>query len=249
MKYFLINPLFYLLLFIVIYIVWGKTKWNIKTKRRFGIIFLALLYISTTPFLANYLASKLENKFPPIIASKLDKRVAYKIVILGAGHEDNDSLPATTLLNATSRARLVEAIRIKNYLPNGTIHTSGFAGSKKHPTALIMKKACIEVGIDSTLITCQIQPNNTEEEAKIFATKYYSPGIKTILVTSASHMHRAKAWFNSYNVPVITAPCDYLVFKENSISIKDFMPSFSNWSYYERVVKEYVGYWFVTKNK
>jgi uncharacterized SAM-binding protein YcdF (DUF218 family) len=249
LKYFLINPLFYFLLFIVIYFVWGKTKWSLKTKRMLGIIFLVFLYISTTPFLANFLASKLENRFSPIIASKLDKRVAYKIVILGAGHEDNDSLPATTLLNATSRARLLEAIRIKNYLPNSTLHTSGFAGSKKHPTAIIMKKACIEMGIDSSLITSQIEPSNTEEEAKIFASKYYSPETKTILVTSASHMYRAKASFNSYNVPVITAPCDYLVFKDNSISIKDFIPSFSNWNYYERVVKEYLGYWFVTKNK
>jgi uncharacterized SAM-binding protein YcdF (DUF218 family) len=215
----------------------------------FGIVFLLFLYISTTPFLANYLASKLENRFSPIIASKLDKRVTYKIVILGSGHEDNDSLPATTLLNATSRARLLEAIRIKNYLPNCTLHTSGYAGSKKYPTALIMKKACIEIGIGSKLITSQIEPRNTKEEAKIYASKYYSPENKTILVTSASHMYRAKAWFNSYNVPVITAPCDYLVFKENSISIKDFIPSFSNWDYYQRVLKEYVGFWLLTKNK
>lgn len=245
MAYFYIHPPFYAFVFIAFYLLYVKKRFTKKQKRIYLGIGFVFFYTISTQFTLDFFASKIENKYPPISLSKLDKKSAYQIVILGAGYEEDVEFPATSKLNHIARARLLEGLRLYTNLPNSLIITSGYGGVYSNSTAKIMKDALVELGVSSDRIKMQETPVNTKEEAFYFKKHYSSQSKSTIIVTSALHMRRSKAWFNLAGVNVLTSSCDFQIHKDSPKSIFYFIPSTENWIYTEKIAKEYLGYLFV----
>ncbi len=245
MSYFYIHPPFYALLFLVVYFVWVRKRFLKQQKRLFFIISGLFFYTISTRFTLDFFASRIEDQFPPIEISKLDKSSDYQILILGAGYDEDNDFPSTSKLNNIARARLLEGFRIYKKLPHAIIITSGYGGYYSKSTAKVMRDALIELGVKNNKIRLQESPVNTKEEAYFFKKHFSFESRKTIIVTSALHMKRAKAWFDLLHLQVITASCDYQIHKETEKNIFYYLPSTENWILAEKIGKEYLGYLFV----
>jgi len=243
--YFYIHPPFYALLFIVVYFFYIRKKCTKKQKRLFLLITVIFFYTISTKCTLDIFASRIENQFPPIELSKLDKNKEYQILILGAGYDEDRGFPSTSKLNNIARARLIEGLRLYDELPHATLITSGYGGAYSKSTAKVMRDALIELGVANNKIKLQESPVNTKEEAFYCKEHFLNKNQKMIIVTSALHMRRAKAWFDFLQLPVITAPCDYQIHKEANTSIFYYLPSTENWILAEKIGKEYLGYLFV----
>ena len=185
-----------LLLFAVIF-------YRIKPKLSFVALLSgsSLLLFSTLPPISDTLMAPLENNYPAFTRSV--KPVDY-IVILGGAHTTVAGLPATSQLNSSSLARLVEALRIYNMYPEAQIITSGFSGGDVSSNAEKVKQAAVSLGVPAHRIITENFPQDTQEEAQLISPRVINSNV--VLVTSANHMPRAMAYFEKNGVYAIPAP-------------------------------------------
>src|SRR5438105_2897419 len=79
------------------------------------VVFLIAFLLSSTAYLPNYLATKLEDKFPPFQPSLVSqKQDPVLIHILGSGNNLDERLPANARLGLAALGRLTEGIRIQH---------------------------------------------------------------------------------------------------------------------------------------
>lgn len=174
-----------------------------------GLVVLIFLAFGVFPFGRDALVI-LENKYPPLTA--LPAQVDG-IILLGGAIET--SLPAPHGLPQTNdhADRILEFARLANQFPDARlIFTGGSAditqtGAKESdlfPPLLSL------LGIAPERMTYENKSRNTYENA-IFSKYLATPKPKEnwLLVTSAFHMPRSVAIFESAGWPVIPAPADY----------------------------------------
>ena len=103
----------------------------------------------------------------------------------------------------------------------------------------MLKNKSLEFGIDENdiLITKKVQ--NTYEEANAIS-HLIDKKSKIILVTSAFHMKRAEFLFKKHAFKVFPYPVDFK-FKDNKITILDFIPSTGSLSRSSFVIRELLG--------
>ena len=87
------------------------------------------------------------------------------------------------------------------------------------------------------MITKKVQ--NTYEEANVIS-QLINKKSKIILVTSAFHMNRAKFLFNKSGFNVFPYPVDFK-FKNNKITILNFIPSADSLNRSSFVIREFLG--------
>ncbi|MCC5915830.1 MAG: YdcF family protein [Cryomorphaceae bacterium] len=241
MKLIVLSPSFYLFLTMLL-LVWQWKRMSGRRRRIALGTWVLVAYMLTTPFVPLWLISKWENKYPPI--SALDDTDVYTIVVLGAGHDYDDRLPPTTLLNGASQSRLIEGMRLAYRLPNSRLHTSGWSSSNRIPTGEMKRRAAIALGFPEERLSVQKEPHNTKSEAEIFAKNHHRPADKVILVTSALHIPRAVKHFEGEGVSVIPAPCHYLTFRDNEKSVKALIPQLKYLKTMQGYFKEVLGFYF-----
>ena len=102
-----------------------------------------------------------------------------------------------------------------------------------------MKNKSIEFGVDENDILTTKKVLNTYEEANAI---FYliNKKSKIILVTSAFHMNRATFLFKKHGFKVFPYPVNFQ-FKNNKITILDFIPSASSLSRSSFVIREILG--------
>ena len=211
----MLMPLSIILLLLFIAILF----YRLKPKLSFSSLLLAsaLLFFSSFAPLSDTLMTPLEDNYPAF--TKSEKPIDY-IIILGGAHRSAKGLPATSQLKSSSLARLVEAVRIYHLHPEAQIITSGYASDDESSNAEKVKQAAIILGIPKHKILTENFPQDTEEEAQLIAPRVLNRNV--VLVTSASHLPRAMAYFKKYGVNAIPAPA--------SPSVKD--NGQKAWSYY-----------------
>ena len=110
--------------------------------------------------------------------------------------------------------------------------------------AQLLKETVVILGIDSNNIECIDQGFNTQTKAQQYTLKF-DPTKPLILCTSALHMARAKAWFQTYGVHrVFAAPSGYSAPHE-PFSLDQWIPSWSSFSMWQNYFKEVLGTWMV----
>jgi len=240
----LLSPGLYFLIFgLLLFAKWKVWKRNLRIG--FLLLYGLTLYFSTTPFIFDLVVGSWERKFNTFTPSKFNSASKLKIIILGSGHNYDDQLPYTSRLIPSALSRLAEGLRIANAFPNSRIYTSGYSASKRETSAVILKNAALELGLDEKRITTQNEPKNTKMEATHFVNKHYNIDDTLVLVTSAAHMPRAFKHFKNHGViHLMAAPCGFLTFTDNSYTWQNFIPSFSYWKNYQLFLKEIVGYHF-----
>lgn len=205
---YLIDPftVFWLLLLAIIAAwYWNKERW---VKWLAGTALLCFLMIST-PLLPNMVIRSLESQYEPLIVEKLIKKdLEYHIIVLGAGHRFDSTMPPNTLLGQSALRRLTEGIRLHNQLPDSKLVLSGFSTVGGITGAAMLKKTALLLGVEEQSILLQEEPVNTFEEAKYYADEY-GTSHPLILVTAAAHMPRAMMTFQQYGIIPIPSPTDF----------------------------------------
>ncbi len=172
-----------------------------------GLLAVVVLFAATFPPLVRLLAWPLESRYPPLVDTTGHKPVLIVVLGNGVAHPDDPTLPALTRLNDCARARLVEGLRLARLFPDAGLVVSGY-GMGLENCADAMAGAAAELGVLPERILRLPESLDTEDEAR--RTAELADGGEVVLVTTASHMPRAVAFFADQGLRVTPAPCDYI---------------------------------------
>jgi uncharacterized SAM-binding protein YcdF (DUF218 family) len=165
-----------------------------------------LLYLLSLPLTADLLIRPLEASAPPLGVKVVH---ADAIVVLGSGVMDLSWVPAPAQPSDTATSRLVTGIWLAKQGGRPLVLSGGsgeIAGGKVLE-ADAMADLAVRLGIPREQIKIDRLSRTTRENAS--AVRTLVAGDDIILVTSAFHMSRAKAFFSKQGFTVIPAPTAY----------------------------------------
>ncbi len=237
----LIQPFLMPTCFIFLCICFG-TALVLKRKARAGkyLLFLGIIlfYLLSIKPVSNFLLRPLENKYAPISKTS---NVDTIVVLAGGLRNKYSNLPPTSLLEAGSAFRLMEAIRLYYLLSKPRIIISGGSGNPFLTNLYIakeMKKMLVSMGIPEDRIICECRSRDTYENARevgrIVGKKPF------ILVTSAYHMPRSIFIFRKLGMNPIPSPADFLA-QDRKYTFFDFIPRAKELWKSELAFHEYLG--------
>ncbi|MCF6436340.1 YdcF family protein [Pseudoalteromonas sp. MMG022] len=174
------------------------SKANLKSYIMLWLTVIALWCIST-PFFASKITTSAESQWHTFDVSKHPR--IDKIVVLGCGVHPNSQQLANAQLTGCSSARLIEGLRLAHHYKSAELIVSG------HLSSPLMKQTVIALGIPSVRVRANPSAMDTKDEAKLLAP--YLVDRQVALVTSASHMARAKNLFWAQGVDTIAAPTQF----------------------------------------
>jgi uncharacterized SAM-binding protein YcdF (DUF218 family) len=174
----------------------------------------ALLLLFSNKFVSAHLLRPLEARYPSIPEVALGSPIPASLVgcqvvaVLGGGNSDAPSLPATSQLSTSSLARIVEAVRLLNVLPEARLVVSGPGEPGRPSHASLLAAGAESLGVAASRITLIETAHDTEDES--FAVARLAGGRRTALVTSAWHMPRAAHLFRKAGVDFVPCPADFV---------------------------------------
>jgi uncharacterized SAM-binding protein YcdF (DUF218 family) len=229
---------------ILIFVLAGIILLPLRKNRRIAVGLLStglILYILLgTGFISLWLLGNLESRYPSLKTVDGLKGV-NEIVVLTGYAETDPALPPSSEVNVASAFRVLEAMRIFNFLPEARILISGGKDVSE-----IMKKVLVSLGIPESRITVENQSSNTFGSAVQVAKML--KGRRCILVTSAGHMPRAMGSFKKQGVNPIPAPTHFMSVKKFRWS--HYLPSPLHLGYSDLAVHEYFGLiWYRVTNR
>ena len=236
--YFLINPMTWLLIFAILYVVFKRiNKVKLSNIALFlFVVWLFIIYISPIP---QYLIYKLEYQYPVLNVKQVADIDSANVLVLGGGSSVSPDLPANSQLTNSALSRLVEGIRLY-YLINGSnLVLSGYSASDNISVAELMALTAIDLGVSEKDTLMNIRAANTELEA-LHYLKRFGKDKQLVLVTSARHMPRAMAHFTKLGSNPIAAPTNYYIRMEPHKRAFNFYPSVLKIILMEQALKEYV---------
>ncbi|SJL83273.1 envelope biogenesis factor ElyC [Vibrio palustris] len=181
-------------------------------KRKSGcvIVLFSLLGIFLVSFqpVSSRLLMPLERQYKGFLP--VDESIDY-IMVLGSGHVVDDQLPPTSELSRTALMRLTEGIRIFRMYPGSKLILSGYSGGSEFSHARMLAQVALGLGVPKSDIILLETAKDTWEEARQAAA--FVQQKKMVLVTSASHMHRALQEFHAAGLQPLPAPTNYLAQK------------------------------------
>lgn len=207
------------------------------------LIFLAcvLIYLQATPYVAHKLSILLEQR--PITVEEV--REAKAIVVLGGGVSYSaEEYNTNVISNNSTLVRLRYAAKLAKENPKLPIITSGGNVDGIVSEASLMKKVLVtEFGVTNK-IYIEDKSATTEENAKntseILQNKLHVK--KIILVTSATHIRRAKALFKQNGIEAFGAPTGYYSLGFYTQPILWFVPTTAAMSQISAILHELIGY-------
>ena len=190
----------------------GITTGLLLLKRRpktgKALILAATILLSVTSWnpIANQLIAPFENDYPRFD----DNTAVTTVVVLGGCHNTNARLPPAAQLCGSSLYRLMEGIRILNLNPQARLFLSGYAGHHGEPLthAEVSRQVAVSFGIPDRRIEVFPEARDTEQEARLMAPQLRNQTFA--LVSEASHLPRAMAFFQAQGLQPIAAPASQL---------------------------------------
>lgn len=225
---FVLNP-FHILMFLAL---GAAVTHFFKQKRIFRVFFASSVLwflIITTPFVPYTLVYSLESRYLPLADDELvplREKNDVHVIVLGSGYVYNENLPANSQLDKEMLSRLAEGVRLAHKLENSSLVVSGPYNHDIYSQADVAKKAAIGMGIPGDIILTQSEGTTTTEEAQVYHENHYH-GQKLVVVTAASHMHRALSEFRRMGIDAVPSPSAYRFRSENGMRIS-FWPSLSH---------------------
>ena len=207
--------------------------------RKFGLIGIIILILSSLPIISNKFIAYLEKDYQPIeIADveNVDAIVVLSGMIRVIGDEENLKYEFTDSID-----RFFTGLDLFNNNKSPIlILTRG-----KMPWSLgiaegeYLKELAIKYGISEENIILTDEVQNTDQEAKAIK-KILTENAKIILVTSAFHMPRAEKVFKAANINLIPFPVDFQNSKSKT-TMMDFIPSAGSLFDTSHFVREMIG--------
>lgn len=231
-------PLLWIALLFIVFFLLIKKK---KTAKRLTWIALAWLFLISTPFLPDALLKPLENKYPTLTKTTLERiKKPTNVLVLGAGFVNDLKLSPNDQLAETALSRLAEGIRIYNILPQSILITSGYGNREETTSAEVMAKTALLLGVDSSRLFMQEKPTRTLEEAMEYQS-LFADTCQLIVVTSAIHMPRSMYLFRKVGLNPMAAPTHHLYKKSEAPDPYYAFPSSKHIKKMEAAIHEYVG--------
>ncbi len=200
---------------------------------------LALLLLASWAPVADALLGPLEARHPPMLDARSLQAVSH-VVVLGSGYHAMPDLPITSQLGDSAVIRLVEGVRLWRQVPQARLVLTGGNVFDRESVARGYSRLAIALGVDALSMDLLEMPIDTAEEA--YAVRALAgPGARILLVTSASHMDRARRHFHRVGLEVIPAPTRHKSLGEDSSSYDYWVPSSIHLRKTERAIYEYLG--------
>lgn len=210
-----------------------------------GAFAILWIYLWSTPVMSYRLQSWLEEDYPPVKMQAVPK--ADAIVVLGGGmRPPTRSRPSFDLGSAADRVwhalRLYAADKAPLIILSGGHESSVSLTSE----AEAMGWWLVEAGIPTEAILLEGQSRTTAENAAFTAPLLKEKKIKRVLlVTSATHMRRARAFFEAEGLEIIPAATDHEA-EPPPPGIRAFLPHTERLDDSAKAFKEVVAYRFAT---
>ncbi len=187
--------------------IWLKTPWARKVAFYTG---LTMLLLFTNPLLSQLAWNAWEPK--PVKFEDLEGN--FEAVIIPGGYTHAVKEPRDRVHFNKAYDRLARGVELyKKGKANKILLTSGSAQlvGEKVKASLIVEDHLSKWGIPEDDILVEGKSRNTHENAVFSAKKLRNnfQGGDYILVTSASHMYRAKRCFAKEGIQVTTFPADF----------------------------------------
>jgi uncharacterized SAM-binding protein YcdF (DUF218 family) len=184
---------------------------------------LLLLLLSTGP-ISELLLSPLESTYPPLAdpsaLSKDSQPPVRWVAVLGGEHE--------------KYSRFVEGIRLQKALPGSKLLVSVGISDSDAQGAIELARM---IGLRREDLILIQDARDTRDEAKRMGQTIGAE--RFVLVTSASHMPRAMALFQSVGMNPLPAPMEFMV--KNKSSYDYWIPCADSLYGSERAIYEYLG--------
>lgn len=214
-----------------------------KMKLSNILILLSVLWMLciSTGFIPDYLVKQMESRYSPLFQmDSLANKPDVNIIVLGAGHSDDVTLPPNNQLSLNALGRLIEGIRLHRLLPGSKLIVSGFSGDLALSQAEVMKKTAMSLGVaDSDIQLLPTTRNTYEEATSCFSLSGNQKPL--ILVTDAVHLPRAMILFRRAGLNPVPSPTNNFM-KQGSVEKKlSWLPSSVNILKMETVLHEYAG--------
>ena len=217
-----------------------------REMRRTAMVLVALsvgvLWVASTPFAASTLYRQLESRYPPVPLEEVSERGC--MVVLGGALggviaprvdiDMNESIDRIYKAAALYRAGKAPAVIVTGgNQPWSKIYTA---------EADLIRDLLMEWGVPKEAIFLEGSSRNTRENA------LYSKNVidalsctDALLVTSAAHMPRAVAAFNSVGVVVTPVSTDVRAVAQSLPGGMDFMPSADALAMTSSAIREWIG--------
>ncbi|MFV0574130.1 MAG: envelope biogenesis factor ElyC [Vibrio sp.] len=164
------------------------------------------------------------------------------VMVLGSGHVVDDDLPITSELSRNGLMRLAEGIRILRLYPGAKLILSGYDGGTSMSNARMMGNVAVSLGVPKSDIILLESAQDTWEEAHQAAGFVGSK--RLVLVTSASHMHRALNEFHKAGLQPLPAPTNFLAVDDINQAWDKYSPQSKYLEQTERFWYESLGRWW-----
>jgi uncharacterized SAM-binding protein YcdF (DUF218 family) len=214
-----------------------------RLARFFLLAAVTVLWVASTPIVADYLLLTLERRYPPVAVE--DTPTADAIVVLGGG-VSGPAPPRIAIDLSDAADRVLHAARLYRAGKAPVVVVSGGAipwlGSDI-PEARSMQTLLEEWGVPGASILAEGASRNTHENAVFTRHLLAEQGLqRVLLVTSAMHMPRALATFTSAGIDAVPAATDFTVTYRDQRTPIDFLPDAAALSRTTDAIKEYIGY-------
>ena len=228
------------------------SAWVVVTLRRSqwramllpGTAWVVLTFSSATA-LPDMLLATLESRWPPMDLTKLPECDA--IVVLGGGLEPSSSEPAGIHLNGGADRLFTGLMLAKN--GRGKMMVIGGGGFNK-TTGVQSEAEAAKLWVEAWQVSpvpvqsLGICLDTHDEAVKVAALAVKHGWRQVALVTSAYHMTRARAVFETAGTAVVPVPCNYLSAKMRESQMKWVeVPNAANLAHFEAWMHEIIGWW------
>ncbi len=237
--------------FAIILLVLAFILHRYRRLERAGILMAVLiLLIGSNQWVAFSLARSLEWQYLP--TGEIPK--ADAIVLLGGGTDPAEPPWPMVQVNGAGERVIYAAYLFKQGKAPIILASGGnvdFIGSQPSTPASDMESLLVFMGVPEQAIWLQDKSQNTYEDALYCAQMLKAKNIeRVILVTSAIHMPRSVALFQTQGIQVIPAPADFSVTQAGwddlthatvASQVVNLLPSVGNLSLTTDALKEYFG--------
>lgn len=236
---FFLSPM--LLMLILLFLAFFIKRLTYRFTRIMLVLCVIIIYTLSIEPTKDLFVQGLEKKYQPI--SEIDLKKGEFYVLLGGGIYDKApvSLGEKGSPSEVSMGRLVELVRLYRVSPKTIVVSGGIVISGEISEAEVYKKYLVDLGVKNEDVIIESKSKTTAENAK-FTTEIAKKlkFKKVIVVTSATHMNRAKKSFEKLGLEVIPAPGAYISDYEK-YDIMSLMPRVSNIEMIFRSLWEYIG--------
>jgi uncharacterized SAM-binding protein YcdF (DUF218 family) len=233
------QPMFWLFVWIVLALVLFGRRQNLSLGMLwFGIFVWGLLGFTAIP---NELLRQLESQYEAPNASKIGSHVG--VIVLGGAMGNSEVFKAHGQVSLGEAAeRMTVPLGLMRIYPNLKLVFSGGEGglvSIGTTEAELAKIFYEQQGLDMARVTLEHGARNTRENALLVAALMGDQCKQPwLLVTSASHMPRSMAEFESVACNVTPYPVDFATADTSSWTDYSLVNSLSKW---QTALHEYLG--------